>query len=481
MAGRLRLQYRIVIPFALVALIATSAAAFVALSFVSRTLESRVIAQIQNAAAVLGQSDFALNTSILRSARLIAGGEVVTFTTDGVVLATTVDADRQAVLVRAVASPDMARQTLSKAGGPPMVRRMTCEVPCIVAYERVAARADTVVAVVAETSELAAATRAITRSILVAAAFSLLAMILVSQFIARRVTAPLDSLVNFTREVSPGGSTQRARVGDDEIGRLAAAFNEMLDRLDRSRDAAVRSEKLAVAGLLAARVAHDIRNPLASMKMQAQLLAAQVAGDTDTRTVVDAILRDIQHLESVVRDLIELARPGELRRRPTSLNEVIRDVLLHLSPQLSYRKVVVDTHLDAALPGVDLDVERFRQVLLNVIGNAADAMPTGGILDVATSAGNNGSTLVLDVRDDGVGIDPAIRERIFDPFVSTKRDGVGLGLVNAKAVVESHGGSIALSPAAPRGTCVRIVLPAAMPVPPGHRTTAVQSAEQLHG
>ena len=91
--------------------------------------------------------------------------------------------------------------------------------------------------------------------------------------------------------------------------------------------------------------------------------------------------------------------------------------------------------------------------------NAADAMTTGGTLRVATRQAAGGSTIVLDVCDDGIGIDPAIRDRVFDPFVSTKRDGVGLGLVNAKAVIESHGGTIELFAAEPKGTCARMTMP----------------------
>jgi signal transduction histidine kinase len=289
---------------------------------------------------------------------------------------------------------------------------------------------------------------------------SVLVMVLVSQVVTRRVTAPLDALVAFARDVSPGGSTRRAAVGGDEVGRLAAAFNDMLDRLDRSRDALVRSEKLALAGLMAARVAHDVRNPLSSMKIQAQLLGSCLGDQVQGRKLLDAVLRDILQLESVVRDLIELARPGELQRQPVSMDVVVDDVLQQLSAQLSYRKIAVDATTPGGLPLVDLDVGRFRQALLNLIGNAADAMPTGGTLTVSTTIGENSSAVVLDICDDGIGIDPSIRERLFDPFVSTKRDGVGLGLVNAKAVVESHGGTLELTARAPKGTRARIVLPA---------------------
>ncbi len=252
--------------------------------------------------------------------------------------------------------------------------------------------------------------------VLIGAALSLTVMIVVSQVVTRRVTAPLDEVL-------------------------------------------VRSEKLALAGLMAARVAHDIRNPLSSIKMQTQLVGARLRGDAETQAQVGAVLRDIQQVETVVKDLIELARPGELKRRPTPLNDVIRDVLNQLAPQLTYRKIAVDAQLADGLPVVELDADRFRQMLINVLGNAADAMTTGGTLRVVTRQAAGGSTVVLDVCDDGIGIDPAIRDRVFDPFVSTKRDGVGLGLVNAKAVIESHGGTIELFAAEPKGTCARMTMP----------------------
>jgi signal transduction histidine kinase len=111
------------------------------------------------------------------------------------------------------------------------------------------------------------------------------------------------------------------------------------------------------------------------------------------------------------------------------------------------------------LPRVRLDAERFAQALLNVVVNAIDAMPNGGTLAVVTTHDTDGVT--LDIEDDGIGIDASIADRVFDPFVSTKPEGVGLGLVNARAVVEGQGGRIALSGRQPRGTRARIVLPVA--------------------
>ncbi len=454
----LRLQHRIVIPFTVVALAAMLAVSFVVLTVVSQTLEARSINQVQNTATVISRSGFALNPAILGSVHQLTGADVITYTKQGAILATTLDEAAQSALVGAIVAG--AADTESRDTGQVVVRRTQCAAPCFVAYARVATRPDAVVAVIAQSSELMAVSKALTRTILVAATVSVFVMVLVSQVVARRVTAPLDALVAFARDVSPSGSSRRASIGDDEVGRLAAAFNDMLDRLDRSRDALVRSEKLALAGLMAARVAHDVRNPLSSMKIQAQLLGSCLGDQAQSRKLLDAVLRDIQHLESVVRDLIELARPGELHRQPTALAAVVDEVLQQLSAQLTYRKIAIESALPADLPPVDLDVGRFRQALLNLIGNAADAMPTGGTLSIAAQRGMDRDSVVLDVCDDGIGIDPSVRDRLFDPFVSTKRDGVGLGLVNAKAVIESHGGTLELAARTPQGTRARIVLPA---------------------
>jgi len=160
----------------------------------------------------------------------------------------------------------------------------------------------------------------------------------------------------------------------------------------------------------------------------------------------------------VILDLLELARPGQLKLEPTAVNAIIRDGLRQLAAQFKHRKIRVDTSLDDSLPGLLIDQHRFRQALLNVLMNASEAMPTGGTLAVSSRREGNNAVLV-EICDDGTGVEPALLDRVFDPFVSSKRDGVGLGLVNAKAVVEGHSGQIRLTPRASKGTCVSIQLP----------------------
>ncbi len=448
----LRLQYRIVIPFVIVVLVATTGTAFIAFAVTSQTLQARVQTQMASAAGVVSRGDLALNPAILQNVRGIIGTDVITFGPGGRVVASTVANDRVR-LIQAAESVVNRRTSPTTAA----VVAADCGVPCLIAYRPVEGHTDTFVALVAETSELSAAISAATRAIVLGAAVSAVVMMLVGQLVVRRVTAPLYGLVRFARELTPEDSRQRAPVGEGEIGALADAFNGMLDRLQQSQEALVRSEKLALAGLLAARVAHDIRNPLSSIKMQTQLLQSRLRAGPDDQATFMSVLDDIRQVESVIRDLVDLARPGDLKPEATSVNIVIRDVLQQLSPQFAHRKIAVEMRLAGNLPKVALDVGRFRQALLNVLVNASEAMPTGGRVTIESR--EETATVVIEICDDGGGIDPKLLDKVFDPFVSTKREGVGLGLVNAKAVVEGHGGRITLSARQPKGTCARISLP----------------------
>ena len=459
----MRLHYRIVIPFAVIAVVATLGSAAVALTAFSRQFESRIQSQLANISETISRGGFAFNPAILRSVKAITGADVITFDAQGSIVSTTVDPARKELFDAVKASP-LAEQARA-ANDRGFVEALACDVPCYVSYRAIVDRPGVVAAVVLESEESAAAVSAMSRTILLAALSSVLALIIVSQLVARRVTAPLEDLVRFTHDVA-GEVRGRAKEGGDEVGRLGRAFNDMLDRLDASRSALVRSEKLGLAGLMAARIAHDIRNPLASMKINTQLLEKSV-GNRDPGTgirnteadLVNAVLHDIAQIETVIRDLIELSRPGEVTLVSADLNVVIRTVIKPLDGRMRHRKVKARLDLAESLPLVKIDTERFGQALLNLIVNAIDAMPGGGDLTIATSA--EADRVIADIDDDGVGIDPAMLDRVFDPFVSTKPEGVGLGLVNAKAVIEGHGGQIQLSARQPRGTRARIVLPAA--------------------
>lgn len=457
---RLSLHHRIVLPFAAVAVIAISAVAFVAYDVTTTTVESRIRADIANATSVASRSGLALNPAILAAIKQATGADVITFNDSGVLSTTLAGADRDAIAARVTAGA-VGRSITS---GEAVVVELPGTPAVYASYRAVDGQPGTVVSVLKDVADVDRANETLRNTILGAAVISLIVMIGAGQLVARQVTAPLVRLAAFAERVSVSQIRDRAATGDDEVGRLGAAFNGMLERLDAAQAAVVSAEKLGIAGLMAARVAHDVRNPLSSIKMQTQLLNTSLAPGSEGREMTEAMLHDISQVELVVGGLLEVARPRALQRTPHNLNEIIEGVIRQVTPQCRHRQITVERHLAPDLPAMLLDADRLTHALLNVVLNATEALREGGTLAISSVRSGPGDVVVV-VDDNGVGIDAAQAARVFDPFVTTKPGGVGLGLVNARAAVEGHGGTITLAPRQPVGTRVTIRLPVMPPAP----------------
>jgi signal transduction histidine kinase len=449
----MRLHHRIVVPFAVVAIVTTLAVAWVAFDVTSSTVTRHIRQDVIGATEVVSRSGMALNPAILAAMKEVSGAEVVTFGPGGLMATTLTGSDRDVLIERVIAGA----RSIQIAPNAPSVLELSGDASYFVAYRPVEGQPDVVVALLHEKTEVDRANRMLMRTILGAAALSLVLMLVVSQFVARRVTAPITRLAEFAQTVSPAKSRARAESGPDEVGRLGAAFNDMLERLDASQAALVKSEKLSLAGLFAAGVAHDVRNPLSSIKMQTQLLNAQAAPGSEAKQMTEAMLLDIAQVEFVVKDLLEVARPGELRREPHHVNAVLEGVIRQITPQCRHRRIRLTEDLARDLPVLSIDPDRLTQAFLNVAVNATEALREDGTLHFSSrlSAGQ----VIVEIDDDGAGLKPEDAARVFDPFVTSKPGGVGLGLVNARATIESHGGTIALAPRLPRGTRAVITLP----------------------
>lgn len=285
--------------------------------------------------------------------------------------------------------------------------------------------------------------------------------------IVRAVSRPVRRLTEAAVEMTRGryGTQVEEPRSNDEIGVLADAFNAMslrvaadVERLKTINEGLVRTEKLATAGVLAAGVAHEVNNPLASISSLAQTLAKR-ARDAEERETLDTILGEISRISAILRELTEFARAPEPRRAPTDLNRVVEGCLRLVAVDSRFKRLSVETDLDASLPTVMVDADQMQQVLLNLLLNAGDATPEGGAIRIASRL--KGETAEIEVSDTGSGIADDVRRRVFDPFFTTKPPGrgTGLGLSVCYAIVTAHGGTIDIDGAFDRGTVVRVRLP----------------------
>jgi PAS domain S-box-containing protein len=225
----------------------------------------------------------------------------------------------------------------------------------------------------------------------------------------------------------------------------------------------VQADRLSSLGEFSAGIAHEIGNPLASMKLNAQILARERDEDNGVRVPVERIIDQIDRLDGIVKRFSEFARPGEVRPISFPVQALVSDIFALTGPSLRRHGVEPVRRIDPGVPDVYVDVPQIQQVLLNLILNATQAMPDGGVLTV-TGCREGPDYVRLAIADTGPGIPHRDRDKIFDPFVTTKRDGTGLGLSIAYNLVKNNGGKLSLG-APLTGAEFVLCLPLARSVP----------------
>jgi signal transduction histidine kinase len=289
-----------------------------------------------------------------------------------------------------------------------------------------------------------------------------------------RSLRPVRTLIDFVSRIGKGDySAQLGLKGEDEIALLAREFDAMAralrereEQLKQKQSELLRAERMAAVGRVSAQIAHEVRNPLSSIALNVEMLDEQLGKarftkdeeQTEAKRLLEAVTREVDRLTEVTEAHLRLARVPPPSLQPESLNELVEQALAFVKEELDRARVTITRRL---LPGparVNADEAQLRQVLLNLIRNAREAMPDGGQLTFETTlvAGR----VELRVRDSGPGIPDAIRNNLFEPFFSTKERGTGLGLSLSRQILEAHAGTI-VAERSQSGASFLISLPAA--------------------
>ncbi|MEP6944658.1 MAG: ATP-binding protein [Acidobacteriota bacterium] len=286
--------------------------------------------------------------------------------------------------------------------------------------------------------------------------------------VLRTISRPLQRITLAAVEVAKGGYGTEVdlRRSNDEIGLLADSFNEMsrkmasdIEEMQRLNSHLTRTEKLAAMGTLAAGVAHEVNNPLASISSLIQMMRAQPGLPDDVLDKLKIISSQIHRITQVTKDMTDFARTRPAARTLVDVNRIVEASLRLASFDSSFQDLSVETILVDDLLPIVADADQLQQVVLNLLLNARDAMPTGGTLTVASSLANG--EVEISIADTGSGIEPSSAQQIFDPFYTTKPagQGTGLGLAVCYGIVTAHEGRIEVAPNSPTGTIFRVILP----------------------
>lgn len=304
---------------------------------------------------------------------------------------------------------------------------------------------------------------------------------------SRYVVAPLKKLTRLTENIASGdiAGLPLFLSEKNEIGKLSTALKDMTERLMRERDtiqAQVRaladktaqleqahrellqSEKLASVGRLAAGIAHEIGNPIGIILGYLHMLQSGTANEQERADYLARIQRETERVHEIVSDLLEFAQPADRQPQPCDLNALISDVRMLVTGQKDFSRIVVACDLAEGLPPVLGHERLLRQMIMNLVLNARDAMPEGGKITLTTNCPeDSGGTVTLTVADTGIGIPPEHQDKIFDPFFTTKEQGkgTGLGLANVHRIVDLTGGTVSVASTPGHGAVFTVTLPAA--------------------
>jgi signal transduction histidine kinase len=250
-------------------------------------------------------------------------------------------------------------------------------------------------------------------------------------------------------------------------GQLEDRVRKASARLEETQRQLFQSEKLAALGKLSAGIAHEIRNPLTSIKILIHSLVDEQATENSREKDLAVIEAEIERVNKIIKQFLDFARPRPPSLEPTDVGTILDETLALLVYEMEAQKIAPEKHYAPDLPPVPLDREQMKQVFLNLMLNAIQAMERGGTLKMSTRRAaplpgkRDRSAAEIAVEDTGPGIPDGLRSKIFEPFFSTKEEGIGLGLPIAQRIVEEHGGDIRVESKEREGTTFVITLPLA--------------------
>lgn len=286
--------------------------------------------------------------------------------------------------------------------------------------------------------------------------------------VVRTISRPLQRITLAAVQVTEGdyGTEVDLRKSNDEIGLLAASFNDMsrkmatdISTLKELNEKLARADRLAAMGTLAAGVAHEVNNPLASISSLIQMMRSKEGATDETKDQLDIILTQIRRITQVTKDLTNFASARPAARREVDINDVIASCVRLASFDPGFQKLDIQKRFANKLPPVFADEDQLQQVFLNLLLNARDAMPDGGSLSIITHYSER--EVIAEIADTGPGIDIAASKQVFDPFFTTKPtgQGTGLGLSVCYGIVTAHGGRIDVETAHLKGSRFVVRLP----------------------
>ncbi|MHB8337825.1 MAG: sensor histidine kinase [Ignavibacteriaceae bacterium] len=274
--------------------------------------------------------------------------------------------------------------------------------------------------------------------------------------IIKMISNPLNKLKTKAHEIEKGNYGIKLEIRtNDEIGELTEAFNNMSDTLKNNTAELIKKEKLAALGKMAAVLAHEIKTPLTSIKMNADIIAETLDSNDENKENFEIMKTEINRLNNLVKDVLQFSRQMELNYSEVKLKDLIEFINIQLNKKLEEKNIIFLNNVEYV--SLQIDEDKLKQVLINLIDNSIEAVNQNGLIEISSRRNNEDNSISIFVKDNGSGIDPELK--IFDPFFTTKASGTGLGLSISQKIIEQHNGAFNLLESKKGKTIFEIKLP----------------------
>nr|WP_321402678.1 HAMP domain-containing sensor histidine kinase [uncultured Desulfobacter sp.] len=431
-------------------------------NFLDKRLEKEAL-RISNIAY---EYRFVLNDSYLKMLGKVIEGEIAVLNQDGKILSASFDrgaVNRFQDVIKRNNILDRHGQQQKDQVALAVVKETTC---CYVISRRISRKPESgtsYIVIMTRLDDLEAAKRmTLTRTALAAMA-ALAAAICAALLLAARTSRRFKNILDVTEKIASGRFDARAGAsGIREFRILADAVNRMSDKLLAYEKKLVKTTHERSVAKITAAMAHEIKNPLASIKMLIQILAKRLFDDADGVNMTETLLKEINRVDTLVTDLRTLSSPVAVSLASTPVELPLNDVLAVIKPKLDHLNIDVSLDIASDLPVCQMDKDKIKQVLWNLLMNSADSMPGGGHILVSLNHDKESSMIEYRIEDTGTGIDEADVENLFAPFFTTKKEGVGIGLYVSREIAVAHNGTLVLVNGA-KGARAVLSLPAFQP------------------
>ncbi|MFH2091670.1 MAG: ATP-binding protein [Pseudomonadota bacterium] len=456
------LEFRMMLPAVIFILIFSALFVLLNNHYTARLLDNRLEREAIRISNILYESRFALNSVYLKRLGKVIEGEIAVFDSTGKIIAASFDTDQPNNFSDLIDQEQLRNQHILKEAKQIIQTIKKNQHSFLIVSTKLFfynTKNSIFIAILTAMDDLESTKSHIILRTLLSGGLALLIAFFFTRLILKKILTSVDHMIHATKQIASGDFQYKAPPSEiRELNVLATSVNQMSDQLVEFKTKLIDSTRIRSASAITTAMAHEIKNPLSSMKMLSQIIEKRLKNDQQGTQMIAAIIKEINRVDRLVSDLKTLTAPSKLSCTQVAPHTPINEIIEVILPKINHLNITLETDINQTLPDILMDNDKIKQVLWNLMMNGAQSMPNGGTLKVWLHEKANTNQIEYGIEDKGCGITQENMETVFTPFFTTKTEGIGIGLSVSREITEAHHGELTLISSS-EGTTAKLILP----------------------